>query len=69
MLSFFKTLRRKLGVVTLVLGCVFAAGWLRDIKGVGPQISIQVQIGISRCHYGGSTISLDRRLSSSMEHR
>lgn len=28
--SYFKPLRRKVGVVTLVLACLFAAGWVRS---------------------------------------
>ena len=28
--SYFKPLRRKIGVVTLVLSCVFMAGWMRS---------------------------------------
>jgi hypothetical protein len=28
--SYFKPLRRKIGVVTLVMACVFAAGWVRS---------------------------------------
>lgn len=30
--SYFKPLRRKFGVVTLLLACVFAAGWVRSSK-------------------------------------
>lgn len=30
MWRYFKPLRRKIGVVTLVLACVFSAGWLRS---------------------------------------
>src|SRR4051812_37506464 len=29
--TYFKPLRRKLGVVTLVTACVFAAGWVRSV--------------------------------------
>ena len=29
--EFFKPLRRKLGVVTLLVACVFAAGWVRSL--------------------------------------
>lgn len=29
--SYFKRLRRKIGVVTLVMACVFAAGWVRSL--------------------------------------
>jgi hypothetical protein len=28
--TYFKPLRRKVGVVTLVMACVFAAGWVRS---------------------------------------
>lgn len=28
--SYFKPLRRKIGVATLVMGCAFAAGWIRS---------------------------------------
>lgn len=30
--SYFKSLRRKIGVVTLVLACVFMAGWLQSFR-------------------------------------
>jgi len=29
--EFFKPTRRKLGVMTLVIACVFAAGWMRSL--------------------------------------
>jgi hypothetical protein len=32
MREFFKPLRRKIGVLTLVLACVFAAGWVRSLQ-------------------------------------
>lgn len=32
MSTYFKPLRRKVGVVTLVLACLFAVGWVRSIK-------------------------------------
>ena len=30
--EYFKPLRRKFGVLTLVMACVFAAGWLRSLE-------------------------------------
>jgi hypothetical protein len=30
--TYFKSLRRKLGVVTLVLACVFTVGWVRSLE-------------------------------------
>lgn len=30
-MSYFKPLRRKIGVFTLLIGCVFAAGWVRSL--------------------------------------
>ena len=31
MFDYFKPLRRKIGVCTLVIACVFAAGWVRSL--------------------------------------
>lgn len=31
-MGYFKPLRRKLGVLTLFMACVFAAGWIRSIS-------------------------------------
>lgn len=30
--SYFKPFRRKLGVIAVVMGCVFAAGWVRSLS-------------------------------------
>ena len=32
MTAYFKPLRRKIGVLTLVIACVFAAGWVRSLR-------------------------------------
>ena len=32
MIDYFKPLRRKIGVVTLVVACVFAVGWVRSFS-------------------------------------
>ena len=38
----FKPLRRKVGVVTLALACVFAVGWIKSLGGVLDTAQIQV---------------------------
>lgn len=35
MFTYFKPLRRKIGVVTLLLACVFAAGWITSLEASG----------------------------------
>lgn len=46
-MGFFKPLRRKFGVVTLVMACVFACGWVRSVyisEVVSSLISDQTQV-------------------------
>lgn len=50
--EFFKPQRRKVGVVTLVMACVFSAGWVRSqnwIDVLCPQSSSDLK-AVSGCH-------------------
>lgn len=50
--SYFKPWRRKLGVLTLAMACVFAAGWVRS-HAVSDRISIQID-DLGYCFFASS---------------
>jgi len=39
--EYFKPMRRKLGIVTLVMACLFAAGWVRSLRGTQDSLTIR----------------------------
>jgi hypothetical protein len=59
MYGFFKPLRRKLGVVTLVMACVFAAAWVRSLT----ELDIVVRLNANNTHLMmsvGGTLNWER---------
>ena len=60
--DYFKPLRRKIGVMMLLVACVFAAGWMR---------SQFIQDSVS-CSFGGATdhaiFSVDRHIAISIQY-